>query len=163
MRVVERGQELLEYADNPGNREKNGLLQEVGKRLPVDEFHGDADAEFGLPEREDPDDVGILKFRERLRFRLEAFEKIRVARNKNIHHLERNVPVQRRVGRPVHDPHPSAPEDFEDLVRIYHLADHWVHGAVTSSRFSRWISVCPCCGTGGLRAPRSRRRVRPVP
>ena len=127
VRVGERHEQLLEYGDDPLDRERHFRLQEFCKRQAFDVLHDDANTIGGLKQREDRDDMRVLQPRQGFCFGLETLEKVRVACVVEVHHLDRDVPVEFAVARTVHNTHPPPPEDLLDLVRFDLLADHWVH------------------------------------
>ena len=127
VRVGERHQQLLEYGDDPRDRERHFRLQEFCQRQAFDILHDDANAVGGLKEREDRNDMRVLQPRQGFCLGLETIEEVRVACIVEVHHLDRDVPLEFGVARTVDNPHPSPPEDLLDLVGFDLLADHRVH------------------------------------
>jgi hypothetical protein len=68
------------------------------------------------PEIEDREDVGMRKRGYRLRLALEPRERVRIARDRDRHHLDRHLSLQPRVPRAVNLPHPASAERRQDLV-----------------------------------------------
>jgi hypothetical protein len=68
------------------------------------------------PEIEDREDVGMRKRGYRLRLALEPRERVRIARDRDRQHLDRNLALELRVPRPIDLPHPASAKRRQDLV-----------------------------------------------
>jgi hypothetical protein len=86
------------------------------ERLPLDQLHGEEANARVLLDREQRDDVGMAESRHRARLALEARQALPVARECLGEHLERHLPPEPGVERPVHLPHAARAERGDDLV-----------------------------------------------
>ena len=103
---------LQSRGDLPGDGEalvhgQGAGRQELGQGGALDQLHHDGAHAVPLFEAEDRGDVGVLQLGQELRFALEPCPAIRVVSDLCRQNLDRHVPLQLGVGRPVDLPHPA--------------------------------------------------------
>ena len=86
------------------------------QRLAFQKLHDGVGDSVLVSEVVDREDVLVGKRRDRLRLALEPRERVGIGRDGLREDLDRDVPVQLPVPRPVHLPHPARAERREDLV-----------------------------------------------
>jgi hypothetical protein len=84
----------------------------TGERLAVEQLHD----QVVVPEVEERADVRMAQLRDRLRLALEASLPLRIVGELGRENLDGHRPIQPRVPRPVHLPHPARPDGGDDLV-----------------------------------------------
>ena len=87
--------------------------QTIGERLTVEQLHH----QKVVADVEERADVRMGELRDRFRLPLEADLELHVAGEFGRKNLDRHRPIQPRVPRPVHLPHPARPDRRDDLVR----------------------------------------------
>jgi hypothetical protein len=97
----------------PGDRARFELL---AQRLAFQQLHDGVGDAVLRPEIVDREDVWMRKRRDRLRLALEPGQRIGIRSDGLGKHLDRDVPIQLHIPRPVHLPHPARAERREDLV-----------------------------------------------
>ena len=109
------------------DRQRSGG-EPFGERRPLDELH-DEEARFSLIlEAIDGGNIGVIESGQEPRLALEAEKPFRVLRNGIRKGLQRNVPMEFRVARPVHLAHAAPPDRSDDLVGADATADLERHG-----------------------------------
>ena len=102
-----------------------------------DELHRDEEVSVHLAEVVDADDVRMLKRRRRLRLVQKALAELLLPRDRVVHHLDRDHPVEDRVLRLIDDAHRTLADELEDVV----FPDIWDlgvgHGRYESLRVVR--------------------------
>ena len=116
---------LVRRGETPGNLERvvHGLLRGdrtgvelLAQRLAFEKLHDRVGDALLRSEVEDRQDVRMRERRDRLRLALEPGERVGIGRDGLRKHLDRDVPLELRVPRPIHLPHPARAEGREDLV-----------------------------------------------
>jgi hypothetical protein len=101
----------------------------IGKRRAFDELQHERPRRL-KPARYDPTchdrrlfdpvdgcNVRVVERGEHLRFAFEAREAVGIAREFLGQDLQRDIAIELRIARPIHDPHTACPEQAHDLVR----------------------------------------------
>jgi hypothetical protein len=115
-----RGREPARDADRDLHRLAHGqrpLAQPIGERLAVEEFRDDEERVGVEADVEEGEDIRMRERRHRARLAFEAGPAIRVPGDVGRQHLQRDVPAQARVARPVYLPHSARPERPGDFIR----------------------------------------------
>ena len=120
--LLERLRDLLGDLEGlvDGDRAPREPLLEV---LPLDELEGEEGLPVGLLEPVDRGDVRVVEGGEEVGLALEAPQALFVLRHLGRQHLDRDVPVEVRVGGAVDLAHPPGPESRGDLVVRQGLSD----------------------------------------
>ncbi len=98
MRVREPAADLLGVFDRDRLGERAVVLDQLGERRPVDQFHDDEVRVVFAPDVVDADDVRIGQPRGGLRFVVETPNEFGVGRKLRAQHLDRDAAAQHRVG-----------------------------------------------------------------
>ena len=86
------------------------------QRLALEQLRDDIGLALEGADVVDRQDVGVVQGPGRLRLLLEAAQPLRIARERRRQHLDRDVPLESLVARPVHLAHSSGANLAEDLV-----------------------------------------------
>ena len=82
------------------------------------------DSSWHLFRTVDVPDVGVVQRGQDLRFTLEAGQALRIAGEQIRKDFERHIPVELRVDRLIHLPHPASADFLDDAIVPESLADH---------------------------------------
>ena len=89
----------------------------LGQVLPFDEFHDNRHLAAGLLDAVDVRDVGVIERGERAGLALEPRPPLGIGRDECRQDLDRHLPIQLGVARPIHLSHPPCAEGADDFIR----------------------------------------------
>ncbi len=98
-------------------RGQRARQERLAQRLALEELRDRVGHRPFVPEIMNREDVGMRQRRDRLRLAPEPRERVRILREALRQHLDRHGPLQPRIPRPIHLPHPARAERRQDLVR----------------------------------------------
>ena len=117
MRRVERLGQLPDELDRPRRLERTLAPQQLREVAAVDVAHGDVQQSVGVTGLVDRDDPGVVDRRGQVRLALEARPEARIARELGREQLQRDLPAEPQVRRPIHDAHAAPTEELLDAIR----------------------------------------------
>ena len=107
---------------------------ELAERLATNQLHRDEADAVRFADFVNDADVRVLEPRGRLRFLQKAPLLVGVRDDVRRQHLQRDLTIQRRVERLVHDPHATPPELRQDPIAPNGAPDQGCHAALFSLR-----------------------------
>jgi hypothetical protein len=113
---VERVRDVGEHRERPLRRKLLLALQDRSQIASLDEPHRQVELAVVLARLVDRDHVRVVERCRQPRFAQEALPEALVLGQLRGDQLERDRPVQRYVGRAVHDTHPAAPDQLLNAV-----------------------------------------------
>ena len=116
--------------DLPRDRDRVGeqewpLADSIGERRTFDQLHDERAGAVHLFEAEHLRDVRVIQRRQDLGFALEAREPIAIGRQRVWQHLDRHLPLERRVFSSIDLAHSPFAQLGEDAIAPEIPADHW--------------------------------------
>ncbi len=124
--------ELQRPAERGRGRRPAGA-QPVAQRLAFEQLADQERRALVAAEVVDGEDVGVVERRRGARLALEPLQPLGVPRHLRRQHLDRHLPPQPPVARPVDLPHPPGPERRQDLVGTEPAAGGEAHGREPTS------------------------------
>ena len=110
------------FGDLPRDRQRvtwrhRSARDEHRQVVALDELYHERAHPAGFVDAEDLRDVRVIERRERLGFAYEARQPVGVLRKRLGQHLDRDIPIERRVARAIHLAHAACADGSEDFVR----------------------------------------------
>ena len=121
--------------DREGARQRGRpLLHDAAQRVAFHQLHREVGPALGLADVEDRDDVGVVEPGDHARLVPEARQAVGVGEQRARQQLQRHLPAEPRIERPVDLPHPSSAEQRADVV-VAERGANWQTRAWLPRRF----------------------------